>query len=132
MIVRTLADIADTPRDVRAGTWRSRRFVLEGDQVGFSLHDTVLYAGTETTMWYRHHVEAVYCVEGAGELEDHETGECHPVRPGTMYLLDGHERHTLRAHSRLRVVCVFNPPVTGDEVHLPDGSYPVRETEPSA
>jgi L-ectoine synthase len=49
-----------------------------------------------------------------------------------MYLLDGHERHTLRAHSRLRVVCVFNPPVTGDEVHLPDGSYPVRAAQPSA
>jgi L-ectoine synthase len=123
MIVRHLGEIVETERDVVADTWRSRRFVLAGDDVGFSLHDTVMFAGTETRMWYRHHVEAVYCIEGHGELEDLDASTRHAVGPGTLYLLDGHERHVIRAETDMRVVCVFNPACTGDEVHEPDGSY---------
>jgi len=129
VIVRTLGELDNTERDVVADTWRSRRFVLAGDGVGFSLHDTVVYAGTETRMWYRHHIEAVYCVEGHGELEDLESGARFEIAPGTMYLLDGHERHVLRPRTDVRVVCVFNPPCTGDEVHQPDGSYPIPEAQ---
>lgn len=132
MIVRSLTEIAGTDRDVEAPNWRSRRLVLAKERVGFSLHDTVLYAGTETSMWYANHVEAVYCVEGEGELVDDETGDVHPVAPGTMYLLDGHEHHTLKARTQLRMVCVFNPPVTGREVHDENGVYPllVDDDEP--
>ncbi|WP_433498057.1 ectoine synthase [Sphaerimonospora sp. CA-214678] len=125
MIVRSLDDIIGTERDVKAPTWCSRRLVLAKERVGFSLHDTILYAGTETTMWYANHIEAVYCIAGTGELVDHETGETHKIGPGTMYLLDGHERHTLRAHTDLRTVCVFNPPCTGREVHDENGVYPL-------
>ena len=134
MIVRTLSEIDGTERDVRADTWRSRRFVLAREGVGFSFHDTVLYDGTETSMWYANHIEAVYCVGGEGELVNDETGEVHPLRDGTMYLLDGHEHHRVRATTDLRMACVFNPPVTGAEVHDEDGVYPLlteptRETE---
>ncbi len=129
MIVRTLGELEGTERDVVADTWRSRRFVLAGDGVGFSLHDTVVYAGTETRMWYRHHVEAVYCVEGHGELENLESGARFEIAPGTMYLLDGHEQHVLRPRTDVHVVCVFNPPCTGDEVHQPDGSYPIPQEQ---
>ncbi|MEU6345536.1 ectoine synthase [Streptomyces sp. NPDC046977] len=127
MIVRSLKDIEGTDRDVTAesGTWRSKRIVLAGDRVGFSLHETVMYAGTETSMWYAHHVEAVLCVEGEGELTDDETGEQHRISPGTLYLLDGHERHTVRPRTDLRFVCVFNPPVTGRETHDENGVYPL-------
>ena len=130
MIVRTLDGIVGTDRDVEAETWSSRRFVLAGDGVGFSLHDTVLHAGTVTEMWYRNHIEAVYCIEGRAELEDLETGDRHEVVPGTMYLLDGHERHRLTVHEDLRTVCVFNPPCTGREVHDADGAYPLLTVEP--
>ena len=129
MIVRTLSEIDGTERDVRADTWRTRRFVLAREGVGFSFHDTVLYAGTETPMWYANHIEAVYCVGGEGELVNDETGEVHPLRDGTMYLLDGHEHHRVRATTDLRMACVFNPPVTGAEVHDEDGVYPLL-TEP--
>ncbi|MEV0645200.1 ectoine synthase [Phytomonospora sp. NPDC050363] len=136
MIVRTLEDIAGTDRDVvgndrdkAKGTWRSLRLVLAREGVGFSLHDTVLYAGTQTSMWYANHIEAVYVIDGEGELVDHDNGETHKLAPGTMYLLDGHEKHTLHAHTDLRTVCVFNPPVTGREVHDADGVYPLM-TEP--
>lgn len=125
MIVRTLDGISGTDRDVSAATWRSRRLVLAGDGVGFSLHETVLHAGTETRMRYTNHVEAVLCIAGDGELVNEETGDRYGIAPGTMYLLDGHERHTLRAVSELRMVCVFNPPVTGREVHDEDGAYPL-------
>jgi L-ectoine synthase len=125
LIVVNLEDINGTDRDVEAPTWRSRRLVLAGEKVGFSLHDTVLYAGTVTKMWYANHIEAVYCIEGAGELVNEETGEKHDIRPGTMYLLNGHEHHTLHAHTDVRTVCVFNPPCTGREVHDENGVYPL-------
>ncbi len=129
MIVKTLSELDATDRDIRTDTWRSRRFVLAKEGVGFSFHDTVLYAGTETSMWYANHIEAVYCVGGEGELVNDETGEVHQLRDGTMYLLDGHERHRVRAHTDLRMACVFNPPVTGREVHDERGVYPLLTEE---
>lgn len=125
MIVTHLSDLDGTDRDVESETWRSRRFVLAREGVGFSFHDTVLYAGTETDMWYANHIEAVYCVGGEGELVNQETGDVHELRDGTLYLLDGHERHTVRATTDLRMACVFNPPVTGREVHDERGVYPL-------
>jgi L-ectoine synthase len=130
VIVRTLTELDGTDRDVTAETWRSRRFVLAREGVGFSFHDTVLYAGTETSMWYANHIEAVYCVGGEGELVNDDTGEVHPLHDGTMYLLDGHEHHRVKAKTDLRMACVFNPPVTGREVHDEDGVYPLL-TEPT-
>jgi L-ectoine synthase len=125
MIVTHISDLDGTERDVETPNWRSRRFVLARDRVGFSFHDTVLYAGTETSMWYANHIEAVYCVGGEGQLTNDETGEVHEIRDGTMYLLNGNERHTLHAKTDLRMACVFNPPVTGREVHDEHGVYPL-------
>lgn len=125
MKVTRLSDIEGTDRETHADTWKSRRLVLADADVGFSFHDTVLYAGTTTQMWYRHHIESVYCIEGAGRLFNRETGEVHEITPGTLYLLDGHERHALEAVTDLRMMCVFNPPLTGNETHQEDGSYPL-------
>jgi L-ectoine synthase len=124
MIVRTLDKLLDTDRDVHAATWNSRRLLLKPDGMGFSLHDTVIHAGTATRMCYRHHLEAVYCIEGRGELEDLKTGKRHAIAPGTLYALDQHDEHVLHAQTALRLVCVFNPPLTGLETHGPDGAYP--------
>lgn len=125
MIVRHLDDLVGTENDVVAPTWRSRRFLLKKDGMGFSLHDTILHAGTETYMWYKNHVEAVYCIAGEGEIEVVEDGTVYPIRTGTMYALNGHEKHRLRARTDLRMVCVFNPPCTGREVHDEEGVYPL-------
>jgi L-ectoine synthase len=95
--------------------------------MGFSLHDTLIKAGTETLIWYRNHVEAVYCLEGEGEIEV-VGGEVYKIEAGTLYALDGNEKHLLRAKSQMRMVCVFNPPLTGDEVHDAEGVYPIVET----
>ncbi|QYJ05074.1 ectoine synthase [Nocardioides panacisoli] len=127
MRITYIEDLNDTDRDVHAenGNWRSRRIVLAKEGVGFSFHETILYAGTTTEMWYANHIEAVYCVGGTGELLNRETGEKHEVRDGMCYLLDGNEKHTLTAYTDLRMACVFNPPVTGREVHDENGVYPL-------
>jgi L-ectoine synthase len=127
VIVRTLAEIEGTDRAVEGPTFVSRRFVLADDKVGFSFHDTVLYAGTVTKMWYQNHIEAVYCIEGEGELEDLDNEATYEIGPGTLYLLNGHERHVLRATTDLRMMCVFNPPLTGNELHDENGTYPLLE-----
>jgi len=133
MIVRSLEDIAGTDRDVDTPNWNARRLLLRRDGMGFSLHDTVIREGTETHMCYRNHLEAVYCVEGEGTIETVADGKVYPIAPGTVYALDQHDEHILRAKSRMRMVCVFNPPVSGDEVHDETGAYPlVDEEEPRA
>ncbi|BDD83284.1 L-ectoine synthase [Tsukamurella pulmonis] len=125
MIVRTTDEITGTERDVAAGHWRSKRIVLGGDRVGFSFHETVIEPGTVNEFHYANHVEAVWLVEGEGTLLDRETGVEYPLAPGTMYLLDGHERHTVTTRTRMRMLCVFNPPVVGTEVHDENGVYPL-------
>lgn len=125
MIVRTLGEIRGTERDVEAPTFRSRRFLLAEDGMGFSFHDTVLFAGTRTEMRYAHHLEAVYCIEGEGRLTDLGTGEVHAVGPGSLYALDQHDHHALEAVTDLRMMCVFTPPLTGKEVHDEEGAYPL-------
>jgi L-ectoine synthase len=132
MKVRRLEDFAGTDREVQADTWVSRRFILADDRVGFSFNDTILYAGTTTKMWYRNHVESVYCIDGEGEILDVATGEVHRITPGTMYLLDNHDRHELTAITDLRMMCVFTPALTGHETHDPDGAYPLLSPDPDA
>jgi L-ectoine synthase len=124
MIVRTLAEIIGTPRHVTGDVWESRRILLKDDGMGFSLHDTIVKEGCEQKLHYKHHLEANYCISGRGEVVDVKTGKTYPIEPGTLYALDKNDEHILRAISGdLRLVCVFNPPLSGQEKHQPDGSY---------
>ena len=122
-IVR-LEDIIGTERDVEGPGWKSRRLLLKKDGMGFSFHDTTIPAGSELHLWYKNHLEAVYCVSGNGSIEDLATGEVHEIKDGTLYALDKNDRHILRGGSEdMRLICAFNPPVTGRETHDADGSY---------
>jgi L-ectoine synthase len=125
MIARKLDEIVGSDRDIHAETWNSRRLLLQADGMGFSLHDTVIHAGTETLIWYQNHLEAVYCIEGEGEVETTDDGQIYPIQTGTFYALKLHDRHLLRAHNRMRMLCVFSPALTGREVHDADGVYPL-------
>ncbi|MBC3194962.1 ectoine synthase [Pseudonocardia sp. C8] len=127
MIVRTLDEITGTERDVEPEhkQWRSKRIVLAGDKVGFSVHETVLQPETVNDFWYANHIEAVFVTEGEGELYDKDNDVTYQLKPGSMYLLNGNERHQLRPKTLMRTVCVFNPPVTGREVHDENGVYPL-------
>ena len=125
MIVRTLAEIEGSDREISANNWVSRRLLLRGDNMGFSLHDTVIHPGTSTEMHYQNHLEAVYCIEGQGTVTIVETGEVFQIGEGTVYALDQNDRHILRAETRMRMVCVFNPPLVGSESHNEEGAYPL-------
>lgn len=123
MIVRDLADLKNTDKDVHDAQWSSVRMLLASDGMGFSFHITTLEAGSEHTFHYKNHFESVYCISGKGSITDLASGETHAIRPGVMYALDQHDKHTLRAEEELVMACCFNPPVTGTEVHRADGSY---------
>lgn len=123
MIVRDFNQLKNTERAVSDAAWTSVRMLLADDGMGFSFHITTLQAGSEHTFEYKHHFESVYCVSGTGSIRDHGTGQSHAIRPGVMYALNLHDRHTLRADEELVMACCFNPPVTGTEVHETDGSY---------
>ena len=124
MIIRTLASTEGSDDHVFADTWHSRRLFLARDGMGFSLHDTIVKEGTEQRLHYKHHLEANYCIAGRGEVVDVKTGKTFAIGPGTLYALDQNDEHILRATSGdLRLVCVFNPALTGQETHRADGSY---------
>ncbi len=129
MIVRDFHRIveSDPARVVSDARWTSVRMLLENDRMGFSFHITTLEAGSEHTFEYSNHFESVYCMSGKGSITDLATAETHAIAPGVMYALDKHDRHTLRAEEVLVMACVFNPPVTGTEVHRADGSYAAAE-----
>lgn len=129
MIIKRLKDVQGEGKFVDTPNWCSRRLLLKRDNMGFSLHDTIIRAGTSTEMWYQNHLEAVYCIEGKGEIEELETGKVHAIEAGTVYALDKHDKHILRAETQMRMVCVFNPPVTGEEVHDENGAYPLVEAK---
>ena len=126
MIVRNLKDARKTNRRVVSKTWESTRLLLKGDNMGFSFHITTMYAGTSTPMCYRNHLESVYCISGTGEVEDSPTGKRYPIEPGTIYILDKHDEHVLRAETELTLACVFNPALNGREVHDESGAYPLE------
>ena len=129
MILRTLQDAENTERRVVAENWESTRLLLKNDNMGFSFHITTIYPGTETLIWYENHLESVYCMEGEGEVETLDDGKIYPITPGAIYILDQHDRHLLRAKTDLKLACVFNPPLSGREVHDEKGVYPLEAEE---
>lgn len=123
MIVRSLDEVAGTGRDVSGDGWRSRRLLVRDDAMGFSLSETNAASGAELHLQYRHHLEACYCLDGEAEIEDLATGERHRIGPGVAYALDQHDAHVIRVFRDLRLVCVFNPALTGGETHDAQGGY---------
>ncbi|MCB1844617.1 MAG: ectoine synthase, partial [Halioglobus sp.] len=114
MIVRQLDAAQKTERRVVSpdGNWESTRLLLKADNMGFSFHITTIYAGADFRMHYKNHLEAVYCISGEGEVETLADNQVYPISPGTLYVLDKHDEHKLRARTELTMACVFNPPVT--------------------
>ncbi|WP_405806544.1 ectoine synthase [Streptomyces sp. NBC_01187] len=114
MIIRDLESVTA----VEWGNGLSRRLLLAADGMGYSVTDTLVRAGTTSPLEYRNHFEACYCVGGSGEVIESD-GTSHRLTPGTLYALDEHDLHHLVAapHEDLRLVCVFAPPLRGDEAH---------------
>jgi L-ectoine synthase len=126
VLVRTMQETTGTDRDVRGEGWRAVRHFVRADGLGFSLSETTVEAGREMQLWYKHHQEACYVMEGEAEITERDTGAVHRIGPGDAYAPQ-QDRHTIRVVSPLRLVCVFSPALTGRETHDADGSYPPPE-----
>jgi L-ectoine synthase len=125
MIVRNLSETNQTNRRIVSpdGNWESTRLLLKDDHMGFSFHITTIYKGADFEMHYQNHLESVYCISGEGEVETLMDGEKYPIKPGTIYILDQHDRHILRAKTEMTMACVFTPALNGTEVHNSEGAY---------
>jgi len=125
VIVRRLQQAEQNGRRIVSpdGNWDSTRLLLKEDQMGFSFHITTIYKGADFQMHYQNHLESVYCISGEGEVETVEDGRVYSIKPGTLYNLDKHDKHILRAFTEMKMACIFNPPLNGKEVHNADGAY---------
>lgn len=127
MIVKTREDVEGGPGDttLSGGNARTLRYLLRDDGVGITVSDITVGAGGNKILHYKNHMEANLVIEGEGTVEDLATGEVHQLKPGTIYVLDKHDRHRLNATTPMRLICVFTPALVGGEVHDEDGSYPL-------
>ncbi len=118
MFFRSLSDVENTVCFVNWGNGTSHRLLTKADQMGFTVCHTVVKAGTESLLQYRNHLEACYCIQGSGSVEDMD-GVIHPIQVGDIYVLDQHDRHFLRAAQAedMVLVSIFNPPLQGTETH---------------
>lgn len=122
MIVKTRENVIGTKGEARGDQWHSLRLLHEEDGMGVTLTDTILEPGFEMDLWQKNHLEACYCLEGQGTVEELDSGTVHEVKAGTLYAMNDHDRHRIHAKSRMRIVCTFFPALTGHEVHDADGS----------
>lgn len=125
MKIIRLEDIEGTPRQVHCpnGGFISNRFLLEEDKMGFTVTKTFIPKGKPQHWHYKNHLEACYCISGYGILTDNRHLIQHDVVPDTMYVLDNHDSHFFQAIKDTWLLCVFNPPLKGREIHKEDGSY---------
>lgn len=112
------------------GGFVSHRYLLEADRMGFSVTKTFIPVGNPHIWHYKHHLEACLCVDGEGTLGNLENGDEFNIKPGDMYVLDQHDNHMFMATKDCTLICIFNPPLQGDEVHGEDRSYPVSWKSP--
>lgn len=105
------------------GGFISNRIILKSDNMGYGMTKTVIPAGTKSRWHYKNHLETCYCVSGSATLTDEETGETYEIKPDITYVLDKHDAHWFEAHEETVLICAFNPPLSGGEVHQEDGSY---------
>lgn len=105
------------------GGFVSNRILLESDGMGYGLTKTVIPTGRVNRWHYKKHLESCYCISGKGLLINEITKEYFSIYPDVTYVLDNNDPHTFEALEEVTLICVFNPPLTGQEVHQEDGSY---------
>jgi len=109
------------------GGFVSRRMLLEEDGMGYTITHTTITPGMRQRWHYKNHLESCYCLKGMGVLTEEETGYQYTILPGRMYVLDKHDAHSFMATVEVELLCVFNPPLKGREVHQEDGSYSIKD-----
>lgn len=74
MIVKPLEDVYDTKGEMHVDRWHSLRLLHLEDGLGVTLTDSILEEGFEMVLWQKSHVEACYCLEGEGTVEEFDPG----------------------------------------------------------
>lgn len=102
----------------------SNRILLDSDGMGYTMTKTVIKPeGGKVFQHYKNHLETCYCVRGNATLTNAVTGEEHHITEDIAYVLDSNDPHWFEAHEETVLICTFNPPLTGQEIHQDDGSY---------
>lgn len=125
MQILKISDIKGTEREVQGDGFTSLRVLLECDNMGFSLHKTIIPKGEPRHWHYKYHLEACYCISGRGMITNLDNNEVHVITPDTIYVLDHYDNHLFEAKEDTVLISIFNPPVKGTEIHKEDGSYEV-------
>ena len=115
MFVRDVKDILGTERDVTGKGWKSRRLIVARDGLKYSVHETILEANTTLSFTYAAHRETVYCIEGKGSVQNVLTGETWPLHPGSIYSVGVGDDHVVKTQSEMKLICIFDPPLEGQE-----------------
>jgi len=108
----------------------SNRIALDSDGLGYSMTKTVIHPGRINRWHYKNHIESCYCITGKALLTNERSGESFEIAPDITYVIDDNDPHTFEAFEETVLICVFNPPLQGREVHDDQGSYPQPEKSP--
>ena len=134
MFVRTLDDLEKLGRIKFPAdeSFRSARFLIASDGMGFSYNENKVKKGTNLVVWLKHHWEANYIISGKGEVIDLTSEERWPLEAGVLYVVGPNDRHRLHLTEDECHISIFHPPLTGDERFDKDGSYeasgPIEKT----
>jgi L-ectoine synthase len=119
-------------RKVKFHAGISNRILLAQDGMGYSLTKTVIEPSNRVFQHYKNHLEACYCVSGKALLTNAITGQYWAIAPDVTYVLDKNDPHYFEALEETVLICVFNPPLSGQEIHDKDGSYPLQTDQAMA
>jgi L-ectoine synthase len=115
MLYTNKQQLIGSEREASGEGWKSRRFLLADDGLPFSFHETEVAAGTALDLCYQNHSETVYCLRGRAKVEDVNGGRVLEIQPGAFYVARRGDHHILRILEDCTFVCVFEPPLLGQE-----------------
>ena len=126
MFVRRLDDLraAGQEKVVASGGARTVRVLAKSDELGFSLSDVQVVGGRSNRLWYKNHWEVNYVLEGDAKVTDTNTDEVNLLAPGTLYIVGPGDPHRFESLTDVHVLSIFEPPLSGEEVHDADGVLP--------
>ena len=127
LTVRRLEDIIGTDRDVDWTRGRSRRYLNQSDGFNVSVHNTHAYKDFRNELEYKKQFESVIWYRGRGSYEweqgnksqsfDIPCDDQNLTGETVTLLLDKHDPHTAVIDQDSYAICVFSPPLVGNETH---------------
>ncbi len=115
MFISSVQEVIGTDRDVQGPGWKSRRVILAEDGMGYSVHETLVDAGTHLRLNYANHRETVYVVAGRGTVTDVAGERAVSLQPGSVYSGGVGEEHILVCDTEMTFLVIFTPGLVADE-----------------